>query len=373
MSTLSKTGHVIRPEKDFMMSMLAQSMIFLLGLWGCLAIYNSNLLGASPFYFVSRQFIWLILGMMIMFFVQRVPFSLIRENAEVLALLAYIPLLVVLVVGERINGMRGWFSFGAFYLQPAELAKPFFILALCRFGLATPPGIKRFMTLALITALWMLPILLQPDVGMALIYLAAFIAAYWLMQGSFRHLLLILAACVPMALMLFHRHSYLIGRITGFLYPELDPLGSGWHVRQFQFTLARGGMFGSKIGGALWSNSYLPLAHSDSMFASIVESLGFVGSVPIILLFAGIVGVFYRFSLNAQNNFRRVFILAMTVMLAIQALIHVSVNVTLLPITGLTLPMLSYGGSSLVSTLLAFGIMLSAASHHDTARTDGKD
>ncbi len=370
MNRLRDTKPGIRPEKHFMMSMMAQSMIFLLGLWGCLAIYNSNLLGASPFYFVSRQFIWLIIGMLLMFFVQRIPFSLIRENAEVLALLAYIPLLVVLIAGERINGMRGWFSFGAFYLQPSELAKPFFILALCRFGLSVNSGIKRYMTLFLITVLWILPIMLQPDIGMALIYLAAFIATYWLMHGSFRHLLLTLAACVPVGLVLLYHYSYLLGRITGFLNPELDPLGNGWHVRQFQFTLARGGLFGSKIGGAIWSNSYLPLAHSDSMFASIVESLGFVGSVPVILLFAGIIGIFYRFSLNAQNNFRRVFILAMTIMIAIQVLVHISVNVTLIPPTGLTLPILSYGGSSLISTLLAFGIMLSAASRHDTARAD---
>ncbi len=350
----------------FPLTMLIQFLLFMLGLWGCLAIYNTTIYAVAPFYFVGRQLLWLVFGMAVMMLCARVPFSVYRDNIELLTIFFYISLLAVLIFGVRINAMKGWFMVGNIFIQPSELAKGFFILALCHFGGKFRPGMPRFAGMGLITLLWVLPIALQPDFGTAMVYIAGFIIVYWLMNGSFWHLLLVPATLLSVAGLVIHFNPYVLNRFFGYLNPELDPLGLGWHIRQFQFTLARGGLWGMKWGKALWANSYLPLAHNDSVFASLTESLGFIGSFFVIAIIGIIVLAVFKLSLKAENQFRKVFILSIGMLFAVQALIHISVNVTLLPTTGITMPVLSYGGSSLLSTLIYFGIMLSAAGRHET-------
>jgi len=350
----------------FNTTVLVQSLLFLLCIWGCLAIYNSNTLGASPLYFVGRQLLWLVMGMMVMLLAQRVPFSFYSDNALTAGAIAYISLLAVLLWGTQINGMRGWFTFGwaSASIQPSEFAKPFFILMLCHFAIRGKNDLKTFLRLSLITLLWLIPILLQPDAGTALVYLLAFLIVCILVGTPVKYLLTLPALLTPLAVWILYENPYILKRFSGFWDPSSDPLGSGWHIRQFQFTIARGGWFGAKMGNATWSNSYLPLSHSDSVFATITESLGFVGTLPILMLFGIIIFVLYRLALHLRGQYQKLFIIGMLSLIAVQTLIHISVNVAILPPTGLTLPLLSYGGSSLLSTLLAFGIILSALNYH---------
>jgi cell division protein FtsW (lipid II flippase) len=201
-------------------------------------------------------------------------------------------------------------------------------------------------------------------VGTSIVYLLAFIIIAFFAGIAVKYLLLIPALLTPLAIWVLYQNPYIIKRFTGFWTPENDPLASGWHIRQFQFTIARGAWFGSKMENATWSNSYLPLAHSDSVFATIAESLGFVGTLPIFLLFGIIIFSLFRLAVKLKSRYQRLFIVGMLSLIAVQTLIHISVNVAILPTTGLTLPLLSYGGSSLLSTLLAFGIILSAMNYH---------
>ena len=343
-----------------------QSLLFLLCIWGCLAIYNSNTLGASPLYFVGRQLLWLVMGMLVMFMAQRIPFSFYAENSLTGGAIAYIFLLAVLLWGTEINGMRGWFTFGwtSASIQPSEFAKPFFILMLCHIAAKGKNDFKTFLRLSIASLLWLIPILLQPDAGTALVYLLAFFVVCILTGVPSKYLLTLPAVLIPLATWILYANPYIIKRFSGFWDPSSDPLSSGWHIRQFQFTIARGGWFGVKMGNATWSNSYLPLAHSDSVFATIAESLGFAGTLPILIIFAIIVLVLFRLTLKLTAQYQKLFIIAMLSLVIIQTLIHISVNVALLPTTGLTLPLLSYGGSSLLSTLLTFGIILSALNFH---------
>lgn len=368
MKTLDKFFTVTPGEPTgFPLSMLIQGLVFMLGLWGCLAIYNATMFAVSPFYFVGRQLLWLVVGMGLMLFCSRIPFSAYRDNIELLTALFYIPLLAVLIFGVRINGMKGWFMLGNIFIQPSELAKGFFILSLCHFGGKFRPGIQRFLGMALITMFWVLPIALQPDFGTVLVYIAGFVIVYWLMNGSVWHLLLIPATVFSGLGLLVNFKPYILNRFLGYLNPDMDPLGFGWHIQQFQFTLARGGFWGMKWGKALWANSYLPLAHSDSVFASLAESLGFIGTFPVIFVMGVMVFAIFKLALKTETEFRKVYVLSIGLIFAVQALIHISVNVTLLPPTGITLPVLSYGGSSLLATMISFGIMLSAAGKHETA------
>lgn len=353
-------------SKIFNTTVITQSLLFLLCIWGCLAIYNSNTLGASPLYFVGRQLLWLVVGMLLMLGAQRVPFSFYMDNAITANAVAYMLLLAVLLWGTEINGMRGWFTFGwtSASIQPSEFAKPFFVLMLCNLAVKGKNDLKTFSLLSMVCLLWLIPILLQPDAGTALVYLLAFIVICILAGVKYKYLLSIPAVLTPLAVWILYANPYIVKRFSGFWNPSSDPLDSGWHIRQFQFTIARGGLFGAKLGKATWSNSYLPLAHSDSVFATIAESLGFVGTLPILLLLGVVIFILYRLALHLHGNYQKLFIVGMLSLIAVQTLIHISVNVALIPTTGLTLPLLSYGGSSLLSTLLTFGIILSALNFH---------
>jgi cell division protein FtsW len=161
------------------------------------------------------------------------------------------------------------------------------------------------------------------------------------------------------------KKAYLLSRITGFLDPGADPFGSGWHILQFNYAVARGGLFGSGWGNCLWANSYLPLSYSDSSFAALAEALGFIGSAPVIVGFGLLAWFAFRISAVSHDPFKKLFISSMMFMIVIQALMHISVNTGMMPPTGITLPLFSYGGSSLLSTMIAAGMIISAAESPD--------
>ena len=180
-----------------------------------------------------------------------------------------------------------------------------------------------------------------------------------------RNLLIFCTGAAAAAALFVWSHPYAWRRITGLFQPELDPLGSGWHVRQFELAIARGQFFGEKLGHAVWSNAYLPLSYNDSAFATMAETLGFFGTLPVYLgfalLIASLVVLANRFDLEFDA---RLYILSAAALIGIQSLVHISVNLCLLPPTGLTLPLISYGGSSLIGCCLMLGIALSAARCH---------
>ncbi len=351
----------------FSVSMLIAITLFLLGTWGCLAIYSATSFGDDPFHYAGRQLLWLGLGMTVMFTIIRIPIEFFHKYLWILAAAVYTPLALVLIFGVRINGMRGWFSLGPVLFQPSELAKAFFLLVLCRIGTEMKPGIKRFIVMFGITMAWVFPVMLEPDFGTALIYLFGFLAVYWLVGGKLRYLLIPLPLAIAGIIAACWNLPYIMDRFKGYWDPAADPTGSGWHIRQFQFTLARGGLTGTGSGENVWSNSYLPLAHSDSVFATLSESVGVIGALPVIFGFLFLTYLFYRLALKCKNRFERIFVMSVGVFFTAQALVHISVNVTLLPPTGLTLPLISYGGSSVLSIMVATGIALGIGGRREAA------
>ena len=156
-------------------------------------------------------------------------------------------------------------------------------------------------------------------------------------------------------------HHYALNRLVGYLETDANAAGSGWHIKQFQYAMAHGGTLGSDWGEAMWSNAYLPLSHSDSAFASIVEASGLLGGMIVISGFLMLVLLFRNAALKKSAGMVRMVLFSIGAMCAAQAFLHIGVNTALLPPTGLTLPILSYGGSSLIATFGAFGVAFSAA------------
>ena len=188
------------------------------------------------------------------------------------------------------------------------------------------------------------------------------LGALLILRGvAWRHAAWCAAAVLAMGLLFVLTNPYAMRRLVGFLCPDADPTGSGWHIRQFQLAIAHGHWFGAKLGQAFWSNAYLPLAYNDSAYATMAETLGFSGTMPVPAFF---VVLFYFLMYDAGREDlqagARFYLAGAALMLAIQALIHISVNVGLLPPTGLTLPFISYGGSSMIGGCLIIGLALSA-------------
>lgn len=342
-------------------AMAVSAITFLLGVWGLLTI-ASSLSSMPSSLLIVRQFCSLAAGMAVMFVASRIPFGFYRRQVWLLGVLFFLPLLILPLAGVRVNGMCGWFRLGPLSLQPTEPAKGIFLLCVVVTLTALRSETLRFWGALAVAALWLIPIFLQPDFGTAAIYLAGFAAVCFLAGVRWRELLIFCAGGATAAALFVWSHPYAWRRITGLFQPELDPLGSGWHIRQFELAIARGRFFGEKLGHAVWSNAYLPLAYNDSAFATMAETLGFFGTVPVYLgftlLIAALAVLANRFDLEEDA---RLYILSAAALVGIQSLVHISVNLCLLPPTGLPLPLISYGGSSLIGCCLMLGIALSAA------------
>ena len=356
--------HKIRDSRHFF-PLGTAILLIAAGLLGCLAIYSSRAFGDEPKLFVLRQMQWLIPGVVLFLVSAVIPFRVYRKLSPFLMAAGIAALILVLFFGNTVNGMRGWLRIGNFNLQPSELVKTFFLLYLCvRCGPPEKMTAGRQLFLFLIAAVTWGLVMTEPDYGATVILFLIFLLIA-VLSGAKLHYLLVAGLTMFTATMYFLLvNDYAMRRIIGFLNPDG---ANAWHIRQFQYTMAHGGWTGSDWGNALWSGSFLPLPHTDSLFASIVESTGFIGGLLVMTGFLAMAGVFCAVSWNVRgsNNDRRFFIFSTGALYLIQALIHISVNCVLIPPTGITLPLLSYGGSSLLGVLLTFGIAFSAARSDD--------
>ena len=335
-------------------------LLFLLGLWGCLTVFSATSYGENPFFYSGRQFLWLMISMFIFWKASQIRFDLYFRNAHLAAFVFYIPLVLVLFKGVSVNGMRGWFDIGLFYIQPSEIAKPFYVMLLCHLN-ANNSGRRRLVLMFGALVAWLVPIALEPDWGTAFIYIAGFILVFMIGGGRIAFILAGIMVVIIAGYVAISTEPYIMRRVSGFLDPSADPGGAGWHILQFKYAIARGGVDGVGLGKSLWSNTFLPLAYSDSSFAALAESVGLIGTFPVIAGF--IIFFFSSFHLSTRDiaEERKLFIVSMISMIVFQAFIHISVNLGLMPPTGVTLPLLSYGGSSLFSTMIAAGMIISAA------------
>ena len=355
----------IDPENRHTLFPLGTALLLTIcGLLGCLAIYNSRAYGTDSMIFAARQLLWLLPGVVIFLVSAAVPFRYYRRAASGLMLTGILLLALVLCCGDTVNGMRGWLRFGPVNLQPSELVKAVFLLFLCVQWDSRAKMSGKVLRIFLASCFCMGLVMAEPDYGGTVMFFVTFMLVATV-GGTPLHLLLTAGVSMIGATLYFlHANDYAMMRIIGFLDQES---GSAWHIRQFQYTMAHGGWTGADWGKTLWSGTYLPLPHTDSLYASIVESMGFAGGMLVIAGFLTMSIAFCLLSWKVKgcHNDRRYFIFSAGAVYLIQALIHISVNCVLLPPTGITLPILSYGGSSLLGVMLTFGIAFSAAHSDD--------
>lgn len=332
-----------------------------LGLWGCLAIFNASASYEHPWNYAVRQLVWLVMAMALMMIAALLGPRAYRLLLPAVVVVAYSLLWLVLGAGVQVNGMHGWFSWNGVFFQPGEVAKPAFLLSLAwllaRLENHRHDFWKGYLPLLAVFLFWGAPIALEPDFGTLLVYALTFLGTVWAMGARPAHVLATALAGLPLAVVCMVVKPYVGTRLLGFMRPDLYAETYGYHVLQFQRTLAHGGLWGQSWGKGEWGQNFLPLGHSDSIFASIAEVVGFVGVVPLVLLIVVWICYGFRKADRIEDTFSRAVVIGMVAMLAIQSLLHLSVNLGIFPPTGITLPLISYGGSSLLSSLLMIGIV----------------
>ncbi len=342
-------------------SLLITVLAALISLWGLLAVYRTQALNQTWDFFLMRQCGWMLIAWSLFFLLRRLKFEIWLKAALPLAGIGALSLLLLPFFGLKVNGMNGWYQFGSVTIQPSEIVKAFYILALIKvLNMKNIPEYLRVFSAYGIIGCFLLLIIIQPDLGTVAVYAAGGIGALYFSRVKLRYIFAPVLAAVPAALVVIMSHGYMRRRILHFLDPGLDPTGGGWHLRQFATAVARGEWVGVKGDMAVWSNSFLPLSYNDSVFAGLCEMLGFVGGIVLLMFFLAWFWQMFMLGFWRRENVRRSFIDSASFMLLAQVLLHVGVNLGLLPTTGITLVLVSYGGSSCIGTMMMLGILLAA-------------
>jgi cell division protein FtsW len=320
-----------------------------------------------PMEYLLRQALFAGVGLGCLLFAARTPYAFWRRVAPSLVLVSLVLLAGVLLVGQRVNGARRWVSLGSFAFQPSELAK----LALAAWVAAylarprrrRPASLRELgKPLGLVAGLACVLVLVEPDLGTAVaivVMLGGILVAAGLPSGLLARSFAIVMALGALAIWL---EPYRRARFFSFLDPWHDPQGAGFQVVQAMIGLGSGGIFGVGIGHGVVKIFDLPEAHTDMIFATIGEELGIVGTLGVIGAYAAFGWAGFRIALACKDSFGKLLAAGLTVLICGQAAINLAAVLSLAPLTGITLPFVSYGGSSLIAALAATGILLNIGS-----------
>lgn len=335
--------------------------VFLLTCFGILMVYNASAVVAfrdfrDKFYFLKFQTLWGLIGFFVVSFLSLFDYRRFFRLSPILFLITIVLLLLVFVPGLSIKayGARRWLNLGIFSLQPSELAK----LGLVLYFSAWLSKKRSFSRFLILVAIPLGLILLGKDLGTAVVVLGASFCLYFLSGAPWSHFLMMVPATILGFVALILRTPYRLKRVMTFLNPAEDPLGASYHVRQILIALGSGGLMGLGIGQSRQKYEYLPESFTDSIFAIISEEVGFIGSVVMILVYLFVFWRGLRIAQAAPDLFGRLLAGGITSWLAIQTFINLAAMVALVPLTGIPLPFVSYGGSNLVVSMAGVGILL---------------
>lgn len=323
----------------------------------------------DSFYFAKRQMLFAGVGVVAMSFVMNIDYWTWRKFSKVILIICFVLLVIVLIpgIGTERNGSRSWIGVGAFSIQPSEFMKLAMIAFLSKYLSENQKNITSlrkglFPSLGLVFLAFGM-IMLQPDLGTGTVMVGTCIVMIFVSGARILHFvgLGVLGLLGFVALVI--SAPYRIQRITSFLDPWSDAQGSGFQIIQSLYAIGPGGLFGLGLGQSRQKFFYLPEPQTDFIFAILAEELGFIGGSFILLLFALLLWRGIRIALGAPDLFGSFLAVGIIAMIAIQVMINIGVVTGLMPVTGITLPFLSYGGSSLTLMLLAIGVLLNISRH----------
>ena len=326
--------------------------------------------GASVFHYGLKQFILAVVGMGILLFMVNYPYPKFKRFTIPLIILTVGLLVLVLTpLGWATKGARRWFNLGFFLLQPSELAKITVIMFLAHYLAEIKKGVNNFIVgvifpLILVAMVCGL-IMLEPDLGTTIVIFGTFMAILFAAGARASHLSLLTLSGVAMGSLLIIVEPYRLQRIFAFLNPWQDPQGAGWQIINSLYALGSGGPFGMGLGLSRQKFNYLPEAHTDYIFSILGEEMGLLGTATVLILFFCLAWRGYKIALTAPDTYGRLLATGITSYLIFQALLNIGVVTSSIPVTGITLPFLSYGGSSLIVSLFGVGILLNISKNQE--------
>lgn len=331
---------------------------------GILTLYSAT---GQSVTMVENQAQRLVLGFGIMLLLAQVSPEVLRQGAPWLYGLSMLLLIAVLILGHHSQGAQRWLEFAGFRFQPSELMKLAMPLMIASYlhGRALPPAASTTLGALLLILVPVALIASQPDLGTATLVLAAGGLVLFLGGLRMRWLLIGLIAVVAATPLLWmHMHAYQRERLMIFLNPGLDPLGAGYHITQSKIALGSGGLFGKGwLMGTQAKLDFLPEASTDFIFSVYGEELGLAGAALLLVLYVCIVGRGLVIAMHGQDTFQRLLAGSLSMTFLIYVFINVGMVIGLLPVVGVPLPLVSYGGTSVVSLLAGFGMLMSVDTH----------
>lgn len=346
--------------------------VLTLVVFGLMMVYDASAIsGLKDFkdslYYIRQQLIWVAGGIAAMIFFTIFDYKNFKAVSSFLMLFSIILLLAVFIPGLGVSGggAHRWLSLGVVTIQPAEIVKltgVIYLAVLFQKNIRFIPFLSLLLGITLITAV------LQKDLGSTVVFIATGVMLYISAGGPLRYLLISLPFGILGILALILTSGYRSKRILAMLDPFSDPQGYTYHISQVLIALGSGGLFGLGLGHSRQKFEYIPEVSTDSIFGIIGEELGFLGGSLVIMLFALIVIRGFKIAEKTEDPFGKILALGLTAWLGIQAIVNLSSMTALMPLTGVPLPFISYGGSALVANLTAVGILLNISKQATTSR-----
>jgi rod shape determining protein RodA len=338
----------------------------------------------DPYYFVKKQLLWIVIGFGLMFFVASFDYIHLKKLSKYIYAANIALLLAVFVFGHETKGAQRWISLGFFDLQPSELAKIAIIVSFAVLLSKRQGELEKFWDIIpslIFVGLPMLLILKQPDLGTSLVFLAIMLGMLWVGGVNPRLILMMLAMILVFVIFVFGLlyfatdgfqkppedlpiplplKPYQLLRLVIFINPNMDPLGAGYHVIQSQVAIGSGGIWGKGyLQGSQVQYNFLPEHHTDFIFSTVGEELGFLGGSFILVLYFLLFWRMVNIAKEARDTLGTLIVVGVTSMLVFQFFVNVGMTMGIMPVTGIPLPLLTYGGSGLLSNMIAMGFVLS--------------
>ncbi|MEN6320387.1 MAG: putative lipid II flippase FtsW [Syntrophaceae bacterium] len=371
----SKISNFFRqPPTERRLDIILLLVTLLLITIGTVMIYSSSsIIAMKRFndgqYFLKKQIFFVLLGLGIMVLMTKIPFDKLKNLAYPGILLSIVLLSLILIphVGIKAGGATRWLKLGFFSFQVTEMVKVCMVLFLAFFLTRKHNNItdfKRGMLIPLLVTLLIVGlILLEPDFGTAFIITVIMMLMLYLSGCRITHLAAIVGLSIPFGIYFLLQKSYRVTRLLSFLDPWKDPQHSGFQIIQSLLSFGSGGTFGVGIGDGMQKLFYLPEPHTDFILSIIAEESGFIGVLIVIFLFVILIVRGFTISFKAPDLFSSLLAAGLTMVIALEAFINIAGVMGLIPLKGLALPFVSYGGTSLIMSLTAAGILLNISSH----------
>lgn len=346
--------------------------VVLIASFGIVMIYSASSIWAEykfhdAFKFVKAQGVFFIVGIFLLLFLSKIHYKIYQQKANLILFVCFLLLALVLIpgIGSIRNGSRSWFGIGGFGIQPSEFAKVGLIIFVSKYLAMNQKAMrsikKGVFPILIVIGVFFLLIMLEPDFGTAMVIVLTLVVMIFISGVALSFFVKVGLLGILGIVGLIIVAPYRMLRIVAFLNPWSDPLGSGYQIIQSLYAIGPGGLLGQGFLQSRQKQFYLPEPQTDFIFSIISEEFGFLGILIITSFFAFIFYRIIKIALNTQDLFGKYLAFGLGIGIIIQALLNIAVVIGLLPVTGVTLPFFSYGGSSLLVSLASIGIILNVS------------